>query len=106
MSHLRIAHIYAIAQSAVTTYKKVIYTIRQGTSKWAWGNDERGIRWGNSQLCGDQIEVLAEVQAQLVVQSQLSTATSRILKGSKFLFSNFSFDKTKEDERKKNRKNS
>lgn len=36
--------------------------------------EERGIRWGNSQLCGDQIEVLAEVQAQLVVQAQLSTA--------------------------------
>lgn len=30
------------------------------------------MRWGNSQLCGDQIEVLAEVQAQ--VQAQLSTA--------------------------------
>lgn len=36
--------------------------------------EERGMRWGNSQLCGDQIEVLAQVQAQLVVQAQLSTA--------------------------------
>lgn len=34
--------------------------------------EEKGMRWGNSQLCGDQIEVLAEVQAQ--VQAQLSTA--------------------------------
>lgn len=32
------------------------------------------MRWGNSQLCGDQIEVQAQVQAQLVVQAQLSTA--------------------------------
>lgn len=74
MSHLRIAHISAIAQSAVTTYKKVTIPSVKAQASGHGAAEERGMRWGNSQLCGDQIEVQAQVQAQLVVQAQLSTA--------------------------------